>query len=370
MTRSIVLLSLAVVGLTRSAPAAVEYRLTDLGTLGGTGTWSRAYAINDAGQVVGQSFNAQYTGPFEQNHAFRWDPGAGMTDLGTLGGANSSATGINNSGTVVGWSTTFTDPSLYSPPHAFRMAPTGVMTEVPVFGGSESTSNAINNKGVIIGSATLREDRIFRSFRTDATGAASDIGTNPAVALNDQGQVAGGSSITDVAGRVTEIGTLGGEGTWINAINNRGVAVGRSETGGEFRDDEVYHAFVTDPAGQMTDLGTLGGIFSEAMGLNDQGLVVGEARTRDQFQHAFIYGPGGMRNLDELVPADGGWKLWVASDINNAGQIVGWGLPPDGPVRAFLLTPVPEPSAAGLLGICGLSLLRRRRTTLCTVNHQ
>lgn len=58
------------------------YRLTDLGTLGGSS--SSAFGINDTGQVVGSSAIA---GDAVQ-HAFLYSNGS-MADLGTLGGANS-----------------------------------------------------------------------------------------------------------------------------------------------------------------------------------------------------------------------------------------------------------------------------------------
>ena len=51
--------------------------MRDLGTLGGT--FSAAYGINASGQVVGRSnIPAQ---PFP--HAFLWQDGVGMRDLGT-----------------------------------------------------------------------------------------------------------------------------------------------------------------------------------------------------------------------------------------------------------------------------------------------
>lgn len=86
--------------------------MTDLGTLG----QSEARGINASGQVVGR-FDT-----FGGEHAFITAPnGAGMTDLGTLGGARSLAFGINASGQVVGLSST-----LEWSARAFLTGPNGV----------------------------------------------------------------------------------------------------------------------------------------------------------------------------------------------------------------------------------------------------
>ncbi len=70
--------------------------MTDLGTLGGT--FSYAYAINDAGQVTGQSY---LTGNGVSD-AFLYSAGR-MTDLGRLAGRyGSEGRGINASGEVTG----------------------------------------------------------------------------------------------------------------------------------------------------------------------------------------------------------------------------------------------------------------------------
>ncbi len=100
--RKVVLLTIAVAALVVAQPAAASAQLPiiDLGTLGGT--FSDARAINERGQVVGESTTA--TG---EEHAFLWQDGT-MSDLGTLSGDQSEANGINNRGQVVGGSTTAT----------------------------------------------------------------------------------------------------------------------------------------------------------------------------------------------------------------------------------------------------------------------
>ncbi len=61
--------------------------------------FSNATAINDSGEIVGQSAAAG-----QVLHAFLWR-GGGMDDLGTLPGDNRSyASSINNRGQIVGWS--------------------------------------------------------------------------------------------------------------------------------------------------------------------------------------------------------------------------------------------------------------------------
>ena len=75
--------------------------LQDLGTLG-NGSNSEALWINDAGQIVGISEIANNVA----SHAFLWESGIGMQNLGTLGGSNSFAVWINNSGQAVGSSET------------------------------------------------------------------------------------------------------------------------------------------------------------------------------------------------------------------------------------------------------------------------
>ena len=107
----------------------------------------------------------------------------------------------------------------------------------------------------------------------------------------------------------------------------------------------------------LTDLGTLGSPswYSTAAGVNDLGQVVGGSDIDAAGDGAaFIYTQaGGMQNLNDLIDPSSGWNLdGGAIAINDAGQIVGAGINPQGEFHAFLLTPVvPEPCSFSLL--CG-----------------
>lgn len=121
----------------------------------------------------------------------------------------------------------------------------------------------------------------------------------------------------------------------------------------------------------ITDLGTFGGTYSYAYGINDSGQVVGYAYTsNNSAQPAFLYSNGRMTDLNSLLPAGSGWTLTSARAINNAGDIVGYGVNPAGQTHAFLLTPdsptvTPEPSSIIVFstGLFGLALARRRRAS-------
>jgi probable HAF family extracellular repeat protein len=124
--------------------------VTDLGNLGGTGSFAGNFAanLNNNGQVVGASDLPGDTA----NHGFLWTKQTGMKDLGTLDGDTGSVgLAINDSAVVTGGS--FTQDNL----RAFIWQ-NGVMTDLNSLIPADSPlylliACSINARGEIIGFA-------------------------------------------------------------------------------------------------------------------------------------------------------------------------------------------------------------------------
>ncbi len=124
---------------------------TSLGAFGGGDTdnsinLSYARAINDSGQIVGDS---TFSGNFHDD-AFLYYNGS-MSDLGTLGGTSSTAYAINSSGQIVGESRDSngdTRAFLYTNGH---MTYLGNLSITGASGWIFSTARGINDSGQIVG---------------------------------------------------------------------------------------------------------------------------------------------------------------------------------------------------------------------------
>jgi probable HAF family extracellular repeat protein len=202
----------------------------------GCGDDSYANGINNAGLVVG-SFR---TSKGFQN-AFLWTAEGGKQELGTLGGEYSAANGINDAGLVVGSSTNADYKQrafLWSP------GPPAKMEDLGDLGGGESAAAAINASGQVVGSAKTTQGE-WHAFWWSRDQGMQDLGvltvgtikrSSAALAVNDQGQVVGGSTshafiwtkktgILDLTGLVVNL-PPGTESWGAVGINQSGVIVG------------------------------------------------------------------------------------------------------------------------------------------------
>lgn len=123
---------------------------------------------------------------------------------------------------------------------------------------------------------------------------------------------------------ITDLGTLAGTTDSLgNALNDYGQVVGYSQSASSF------YAFRYS-GGQMQGLGSLNGETNWASDINNAGYVVGASNPGGSVQRAFVYDGATMRDLGV------GNYSW-AGDINNSGYIVGYAAPDrNTPYRAFL----------------------------------
>lgn len=328
------------------------YTVVDLGTLGGS--YSYAYALNNAGQVVGYS----YTAGSSNGHATLFSgTGTGNTDLGLLpGGVSSIAYGINNSGQIVGVST----PSAGNTArHATLFSGTGSSnSDLGTLGGTFSEAHGISDSGQIAGVAASNSYTTY--YGTSFGAGNAGLGTlgglvSTANAINNSGKIVGTSY--DTGGGTpratlfgspnTDLGTLGGSSSVANDINNAGQIVGYGDVTGNL----THHATLFGTSN--VDLGTLGGTSSTAVSVNNAGQIIGNSQTsHNTYTHACIYTVGGS-------PADLNDLITAGPAVTNVQLTTGWG---------HMINDWGQIAAVGKVGTSSHAILLNPNTPLTSVS--
>jgi len=337
------------------ATALHQYTITHL-TLGGT--WSTALAINELGQVVGTS---QISGDASY-HGFIYSTGT-ITDIGSI-----SPYDINNLGQVVGYYNTVIDG--YSTVRSFIYR-NGTLKDLGTISSdrkAQSWANGINDFGQVVGSANMGYEGInFHAYLYNGK-AMKNIDPDEqseALAINNYGMVIG----SEKDGRIFLYSESERVIEWLDIfgsaldINDQGEFVGRGSWSPGSEGAFLYREGKIIALGDLSDSG-----YTVPLAINESSQIVGQSDMGyvdmwgHRIDHAFLYDNGMMTDLNTLIPANSGWELMYATDINNRGQIVGYGVrdgkfqlvcyDEDGygylpcyklPVySAFLLTPIPE----------------------------
>ena len=374
----------------RAAKHTRQYQVSNLPDFGGTS--SGGNSIND------QSWAAGYSRlPDRNRHATLWR-NSSLSDLGTLGGPNSSVTWNvkNTAGIIVGISQTLTPEPLgeswssaafYSTPNNVGYINLGFVWEqnlnqmrgLPNFpGGNNGFATGANNLGQAVGWAengvhdpTCCCTQVLQ-FRPAmwTLGPPDHIHELPlipgdtsgaATAINDNGQIVGISGICDQAvgrhtakhavlwqnGGVTNLGTF--PAAWWNtptAINQHGDIVGFAGDPA-FVEGDVLHAFMWTRDDGLRPLKPLKGrtpqhVDSEAYGINERRQVVGVSCDADQTDcRAVVWDHGAYPTDLNDVKGDYSAFLALAKDINDKGEITGRAIDPTtGALIAYLALPV------------------------------
>ncbi len=397
-----ILLLFTVLCLLSKALYGNSYSLTPLGKME---SGFIPLSINEKHQIVG--YADVYDPEYDTNvqHAFLWE-NDNLYDLGDLPGGDycygSRANSINNSGVIVGNGTVSYQ---YSPsPHMVKIFNDASMGFTYVNntligmddysnGPKSSTAVSINNTGLVVGRIFGDAQQNDYTVYTTHYNSTVDQGTLLPItngipnALNDSGNIVGYQKSNDISSieqpfywssqenMLYQLESVIGYGEATD-INNNNYTCGNVL---DFYMTEDSKRHVTIKAAIWKDdkslvvldeLDDSGLVYKEAFAINDSDIAVGYEAESGLLSngYAVIWQNYKAICLQDMLDSTGNdWQLFAALDINNNGDIVGYGYNPNGEIEGFLLTPVPEPSALLFLGIGGI--FWRLRNKLCKLSN-
>src|SRR4029077_6389274 len=185
----------------------------------------------------------------------------------------------------------------------------GKMVDIGTLGGTLGSPSWMNNRGQVVGFSPGVTVQNSPAFLWDKEEGLKDLGFLPG-------------------------GTFG-NATW---INDAGEIVGGSDSSNGF------HAYFWKK-GVMTDLGNLpGDCASQATAINSSGQIVGNGSLDCTNEaHALLFENGGAPiDLNTLVAPGSGVTFLNPFNINDRGEIAGFGALTNGDSRAVLLIPCDE----------------------------
>lgn len=308
-----------------------RYTMTDLGVLQKHQS-SRAFGVNKHGVVVGEC-----TQNFLTQNAFVSRKKGVMQSVIYFGAGQNVAVAVSDTGHITG---SYSDETGIS--HGWLLCGEKIFN-LGTLGGNFCTPYAVNSTGIVVG-CSFNSDYKNHAFMW-SDGVMTDLFplSDFAIAtdINSAGEIVGffeNESLESIAflrntkSEVINLGSLGGTFSSANGLNDCGQVVGKSSTKSGYS-----HAFIfTDM--KMHDLGTLkkedgtSDTTSTAFKINNHGVVIGESVSLGSPARPFVWSvKNGMQDLQKLLQnsvtdfSTTAFHLEYVSDINDAGEIVGWG---------------------------------------------
>ena len=274
--------------------ARAGYQFTTIDPPGPVG-FSIAFGVNNAGQAVGTSLDADFN-----TTAFLHSDGVSpfLSVPGAVSG--SEANGINNTGTIVG---DYSDANFAV--HGFILEGGNFPPFDPPGAVIGANATGVNDLGTVIGNDPTPSHRTSYML---SSGVSTPI-------------------------------TSGFAGSTVQGINNAGRHRRVLQRLSLSRDR------LPDPRGRHHRDPGPGRRFTFANGINNAGTIVGDYTTATGAS-GFVLSGGVFTTIQ--VPGAAVTEIY---GINDSGMIVGDYSDADGNVHAFIATSVPEPSSALLAGI-------------------
>jgi uncharacterized membrane protein len=256
------------------------------------------------------------------------------------GVAATFAINITNSGRMVGSYQDFAGNL-----HGYVEDANGAFVTIDVPGAPATEANGLNERGDVVGAFTGSNGFARGFVQHDGVISTIDVpvarSTIP-FAINNQGQIVGEYRSPDLSfhgflladGAFITIDEGPGTGTFADsaafAINNSG------EIAGPFFDPNTFRSYLLKN-NSVTTIDVPGQGDTAIQAINNRGDAVGIFNDINLAQHGFLFSQGTFRTVD--FP---GGNSSSALGTNDSGKIVGEYIAPDGSIHSFLATPASD----------------------------